>query len=105
MMMPREKAKVGAVMTTTLTLETSRSRKPLPKKLLGKFLKLYFMISSHCNYSSGYFVPPTKGVPQTRIWCNNSPLAGDHAAAGSFDTAMQVRYCINTFLIVVIMPL
>jgi coatomer protein complex subunit alpha (xenin) len=41
--------------------------------------------------SDGYFVPPTRGVAQARVWANNSQLAGDHAAAGSFDTAMQVR--------------
>ena len=35
-------------------------------------------------------MPPTKGVPQARVWCNNSNLAGDHVAAGAFDSAMQI---------------
>lgn len=31
------------------------------------------------------------GVSETELWTRNSPFAGDHAAAGSFETAMQVR--------------
>ncbi|KAL1131457.1 hypothetical protein AAG570_011074 [Ranatra chinensis] len=38
----------------------------------------------------GYFVPPTKGVPQTQIWVNNSHLAADHIMAGSFETAFRL---------------
>eukprot|EP01137_Pigoraptor_chileana_P028983 Opistho-2@13564 len=38
----------------------------------------------------GYYAPPTPGVPTQQLWCNNSQLAGDHAAAGSFATAMQL---------------
>ena len=32
----------------------------------------------------------TPGVNETELWVRNSPLAADHVAAGSFDTAMQV---------------
>lgn len=31
------------------------------------------------------------GPSETELWVRNSPLAADHVAAGSFDTAMQVR--------------
>lgn len=31
------------------------------------------------------------GVDETELWVRNSPLAGDHVAAGSFESAMQVR--------------
>ncbi len=30
------------------------------------------------------------GVGETELWTRNSPFAGDHIAAGSFETAMQV---------------
>ncbi|KAF8649608.1 hypothetical protein AX16_005698 [Volvariella volvacea WC 439] len=32
----------------------------------------------------------TPGVSETELWVRNSPLAVDHVAAGSFDTAMQL---------------
>lgn len=32
----------------------------------------------------------TPGVSETEMWTRNSPFAADHAAAGSFETAMQV---------------
>ena len=32
----------------------------------------------------------TPGVSETALWVRNSPYAGDHVAAGSFETAMQV---------------
>ena len=32
----------------------------------------------------------TPGVSETVLWARNSPFAGDHIAAGSFETAMQV---------------
>lgn len=32
----------------------------------------------------------TPGIDETDIWVRNSPLAADHVAAGSFDTAMQL---------------
>jgi coatomer protein complex subunit alpha (xenin) len=31
------------------------------------------------------------GVAETELWIRNSPFAADHVAAGSFETAMQVR--------------
>lgn len=34
------------------------------------------------------------GVSETELWTRNSPFAGDHIAAGSFETAMQV--CMHT---------
>jgi coatomer protein complex subunit alpha (xenin) len=33
----------------------------------------------------------TRGLSEETLWTRNSPLAADHIAAGSFDTAMQVR--------------
>ncbi|KAG8992071.1 hypothetical protein FRB95_004072 [Tulasnella sp. JGI-2019a] len=30
------------------------------------------------------------GIPEPELWARNSPFAADHAAAGSFDTAMQL---------------
>jgi coatomer protein complex subunit alpha (xenin) len=33
----------------------------------------------------------TPGVSEKDLWVRNSPLAADHVAAGSFETAMQVR--------------
>lgn len=33
----------------------------------------------------------TPGPDERKLWMNNSPFAADHVAAGSFDTAMQVR--------------
>ena len=33
----------------------------------------------------------TPGVSETALWVRNSPFAGDHVAAGYFETAMQVR--------------
>lgn len=38
----------------------------------------------------GFFVPPTKGISPTQMWCNNSQLPVDHVLAGSFETAMRV---------------
>ena len=38
----------------------------------------------------GYYVPPTKGMSQSQVWCNNSHLPVDHIVAGSFETAMRV---------------
>jgi len=32
----------------------------------------------------------TPGVSEAALWARNSPFAGDHVAAGSFETAMQV---------------
>ena len=33
----------------------------------------------------------TPGVSEAELWTRNSPFAADHVAAGSFETAMQVR--------------
>lgn len=38
----------------------------------------------------GFFVPPTKGIGPTQMWCNNSQLPVDHILAGSFETSMRV---------------
>lgn len=35
----------------------------------------------------------TPGVSETALWVRNSPFAGDHVAAGSFETAIQVSIC------------
>ncbi|KAF3857928.1 hypothetical protein F7725_011129 [Dissostichus mawsoni] len=40
----------------------------------------------------GFFVPPTKGMSPTQIWCNNSQLPVDHILAGSFETAMRLLH-------------
>ncbi|KAF7798456.1 hypothetical protein EIP86_009677 [Pleurotus ostreatoroseus] len=32
------------------------------------------------------------GVSETELWARNSPFAGDHVAAGSFETAMQLLH-------------
>ncbi|CAD5111121.1 DgyrCDS461 [Dimorphilus gyrociliatus] len=41
---------------------------------------------------NAYFVPPTKGVSQNQIWCNNSQLPVDHILAGSFETAARLLH-------------
>merc|ERR1712216_357966 len=38
----------------------------------------------------GFYVPPQRGTSQAQIWATNSPLPGDHVAAGAFDTAMSM---------------
>jgi coatomer protein complex subunit alpha (xenin) len=43
------------------------------------------------NGAQGEFVPPTSGTNESELWMHNSPLAADHVAAGSFETAMQVK--------------
>jgi coatomer protein complex subunit alpha (xenin) len=35
---------------------------------------------------------PIPGQSEAEIWCQNSPLAADHVAAGAFESAMQVRW-------------
>lgn len=42
----------------------------------------------------GFFIPPTKGMSPTQMWCNNSQLPVDHILAGSFETAMRVCTCL-----------
>ncbi|XP_010271512.1 PREDICTED: coatomer subunit alpha-1-like [Nelumbo nucifera] len=39
---------------------------------------------------SAVFVAPTPGMPVSQIWIQKSSLAGEHAAAGNFDTAMRL---------------
>lgn len=36
-----------------------------------------------------------QGVSEDDMWMRNSPLAADHAAAGGFESAMQVSHCIS----------
>lgn len=40
--------------------------------------------------NAAYFVTPTGGVPKSQNWIQNTSLAGEHAAAGSFDPAMRL---------------
>ncbi|KAM7479344.1 hypothetical protein LguiA_027557 [Lonicera macranthoides] len=42
------------------------------------------------NSRSSVFVSPTPGMPVSQIWTQRSSLAAEHAAAGNFDTAMQL---------------
>lgn len=38
------------------------------------------------------------GISESELWTRNSPFAGDHVGAGSFDTAMQVSpHCFLLF--------
>ena len=39
---------------------------------------------------AGVLAIPAQGVPDAEIWVHNSPLAADHVAAGSFETALQL---------------
>jgi coatomer protein complex subunit alpha (xenin) len=49
-------------------------------------------ISNVAAKETAEFVAPTVGVDETTLWVQNSPLAADHISAGSFETAMQVKY-------------
>jgi coatomer protein complex subunit alpha (xenin) len=40
--------------------------------------------------TSGLFVTPSVGVPVSQVWTQKSSLAGEHVAAGAFDTAMRL---------------
>ncbi|KAK4802969.1 hypothetical protein SAY86_001172 [Trapa natans] len=42
------------------------------------------------NTRSTVFVAPTPGMPVNQIWIQKSSLAGEHSAAGNFDTAMRL---------------
>ncbi|KAG1354429.1 coatomer subunit alpha-1 [Cocos nucifera] len=42
------------------------------------------------NARSSLFVAPTPGMPVSQIWIQKSSLAGEHVAAGNFDTAMRL---------------
>lgn len=39
---------------------------------------------------SDYYAPPTKGVPVIQFWTQNSVLPADHAAAGAFESAIDL---------------
>ncbi|KAF9366948.1 hypothetical protein CPB97_006659, partial [Podila verticillata] len=39
--------------------------------------------------SSGLTIP-VAGQSEAEVWCQNSPLAADHVAAGAFESAMQL---------------
>jgi coatomer protein complex subunit alpha (xenin) len=41
-----------------------------------------------------FFSVPTMGAGVGDVWCRNSALAADHAAAGNFESAMQVCWFI-----------
>ncbi|KAG1362151.1 coatomer subunit alpha-1 [Cocos nucifera] len=42
------------------------------------------------NARSSLFVAPTPGMPVSQIWIQKSSLAGEHVAAGNFDTAVRL---------------
>lgn len=47
---------------------------------------------SNATSDENYYAPPTKGVPPTQHWINNSKLPVDHILAGSFKTASTLLY-------------
>uniref|UniRef100_A0A7I4FAI8 Coatomer subunit alpha n=1 Tax=Physcomitrium patens TaxID=3218 RepID=A0A7I4FAI8_PHYPA len=42
------------------------------------------------SFEAAYFVTPSAGVQKSQNWIQSSSLAGEHAAAGSFDSAMRL---------------
>jgi coatomer subunit alpha len=40
-----------------------------------------------------------EGISELELWVKNSPFAADHVAAGSFETAMQVRILFFSFTV------
>ncbi|MCL7026877.1 hypothetical protein MKW94_020983 [Papaver nudicaule] len=44
------------------------------------------------NTRSAAFIIPAPGMPVSQIWIQKSSLAGEHAAAGNFDTAMRLLH-------------
>ena len=40
--------------------------------------------------TAAVFIVPSAGVPVSQLWTQKSPLAGEHAAAGDFATAMRL---------------
>lgn len=48
-------------------------------------------ISDVAAKETAEFLAPESGLPETALWVKTSQLAADHIAAGSFETAMQVR--------------
>ncbi|GAB6033480.1 hypothetical protein CHUAL_013365 [Chamberlinius hualienensis] len=49
-------------------------------------------VNASTSGNEGYFVPPTKGVTPSQMWVNNSQLAVDHFAAGSFESAFRLLH-------------
>jgi len=43
------------------------------------------------------------GVGEDEMWIRNSPLAADHAAAGAFESAMQVGLCSSSLLLLLLL--
>lgn len=43
-----------------------------------------------------------EGVEESELWVKNSPLAADHVAAGSFETAMQVSLFSSEFNVLIL---
>ncbi|KAI9497530.1 coatomer protein alpha subunit [Zychaea mexicana] len=46
-------------------------------------------ISQAAAQATAEFVAPTPGTNESNIWTQNSPLAADHIASGSYESAMQ----------------
>ncbi|KAG2226220.1 hypothetical protein INT45_003365 [Circinella minor] len=46
-------------------------------------------ISQAAAQETAEFVAPTPGTSESQVWTQNSPLAADHIASGSFESAMQ----------------
>jgi len=42
------------------------------------------------KHAGDFWTPPMPGTSSKQAWCNNSSLAADHIAAGSFESAMQL---------------
>lgn len=42
------------------------------------------------KHTDSFWTPPLPGPNFKQAWCNNSTLAADHVAAGSFESAMQL---------------
>ncbi|CAN6485085.1 unnamed protein product [Victoria cruziana] len=47
-------------------------------------------LNSIANSRASVFVAPTPGMSVSQIWTQKSSLAGEHVAAGNFDTAMRL---------------
>ncbi|KAG2172138.1 hypothetical protein INT44_006607 [Umbelopsis vinacea] len=53
-------------------------------------IKIQMQEQSQAPVETAEFVAPTAGTSESSSWIQNSPLASDHIAAGSFETAMQM---------------
>lgn len=49
-------------------------------------------VDANAVVSSNFVAAPTVGVSPQRHWVNNSSVAADHVAAGSFETAMKLLH-------------